>query len=60
MCQLTFLDAQETEIWRFSSKTTQETPTAPVGARPGTGVVAAGGDQDALSQTRADCPLCLP
>jgi len=44
MCQLTFLDAQGKEIWRFSSKTTQETPTAPAGARPGTGVPAAGGD----------------
>ena len=44
MCQLTFLDAQGKEIWRFSSKTTQETPTALAGARPGTGVPAAGGD----------------
>ena len=60
MCQLTFLDAQGKEIRRFSSKTTQETPTAPTGARPGTGVPATGGDQDALTQTRADSPLCLP
>ena len=44
MCQLTFLDAQGKEIRRFSSKPTQETPTAPAGARPGTGVPAAGGD----------------
>jgi photosystem II stability/assembly factor-like uncharacterized protein len=41
---LTFLDGQGKEIRRFSSKTKQETATAPDGARPAAGVPAAGAE----------------